>query len=153
MTFDKFYSETKDGFFKYLYYLCSDYETASDIFQESYFKMYQKYQNNPNKGLLYKIGKNTFLDIKRKKKEVYVEQDFLSSFKDEHNSVSAEKEDDVLEKMLAKLDDATRHIFTLKIINDMKYREIAEITGHSEANIKVIIHRARKTLKKHFKEV
>ena len=77
----------------------------------------------------------------------------MSSFKDEHNNVSSAKEEDVLEKMLAKLDDETRHIFTLKIINDMKYREIAEITGHSEANIKVIIHRARKTLKKHFQEV
>ncbi|TYB32489.1 MAG: sigma-70 family RNA polymerase sigma factor [Flexistipes sinusarabici] len=153
MSFDKFYFETKDGFFKYLYYLCSDYETASDIFQESYYKMYQKYQDNPNRGLLYKIGKNAFLDTKRKKKEVYVDQDFLSSFKDDYNNVSEEKEDDVLEKLLAKLDDETRHIFTLKIISDMKYREIAEITGHSEANIKVIIHRARKTLRKHFKEV
>lgn len=150
MNFDDFYSETKDNFFKYLYYFCDDHETANDIFQESYLKIYEKYRKTPSKALLYKIGKNAFLDTKRKKREITIENEFLSSF--ENTVEIGNDEDNILEKVLEKLDDDTRHIFTLKIVNDMKYKEIAEITGHSEANIKVIIHRARKTLKKHFKE-
>jgi RNA polymerase sigma-70 factor (ECF subfamily) len=45
------------------------------------------------------------------------------------------------------LEDDERDLLSLVVSSELSYRELAEITGVSEANIKVKVHRARKKLR------
>jgi len=45
-----------------------------------------------------------------------------------------------------------RNILSLRSSDNLSYKEIAEITGMSEENVKVKIHRIRKKLKNMMKE-
>jgi RNA polymerase sigma-70 factor (ECF subfamily) len=52
-----------------------------------------------------------------------------------------------LEWALENLPPAYREVFVLRVIEDMSYDEIAEITGDSVGSLKVRLHRARSLLK------
>ena len=45
------------------------------------------------------------------------------------------------------LEDDERDLLSLVVSSELSYRELAEIMGFSEANVKVKIHRARKKLR------
>ena len=49
---------------------------------------------------------------------------------------------------LQKLERDERDVLTLVVSSGLSYREIAGVTGLSEANVKVRVHRARLNLKK-----
>ncbi len=49
------------------------------------------------------------------------------------------------------LEDDERDLLSLVVSSEMPYRELAQITGISEANVKVKIHRARKKLRAYLK--
>ncbi len=50
---------------------------------------------------------------------------------------------DVIRRSLAALDDDKRLVFTLKVLHQCSYEEIAAITGFSVAKLKTDLHRAR----------
>jgi RNA polymerase sigma-70 factor (ECF subfamily) len=49
----------------------------------------------------------------------------------------------VVQRSLAKLDEDKRTVFTLKVLHQRSYEEIAEITGFSIPKLKTDLHRAR----------
>ena len=53
---------------------------------------------------------------------------------------------------MEQLGEEERDILNLVVTSGLKYKDIAEVRGCSLANIKVIVHRARKKLKKYMKE-
>jgi RNA polymerase sigma-70 factor (ECF subfamily) len=50
---------------------------------------------------------------------------------------------DVIRRSLAALDEDKRLVFTLKVLHQCSYEEIAEITGFSVSKLKTDLHRAR----------
>ena len=59
---------------------------------------------------------------------------------------------EVVQRLLEKLNEKDRLIITLLELEERSVKEIASLTGWSEANVKVRAHRARKKLK-HFYEI
>jgi RNA polymerase sigma-70 factor, ECF subfamily len=55
---------------------------------------------------------------------------------------------DVIRRSLAELDEDKRLVFTLKILHQCSYEEIAEITGFSLAKLKTDLHRARAEMRR-----
>lgn len=55
---------------------------------------------------------------------------------------------DVIRRSLAELDEDKRLVFTLKVLHQCSYDEIAEITGFSLAKLKTDLHRARAELRR-----
>ena len=55
---------------------------------------------------------------------------------------------DVIRAALAKLDEDKRTVFTLKVLHQRSYEEIAEITGFSVGKLKTDLHRARAEMRK-----
>ena len=49
---------------------------------------------------------------------------------------------------MQQLDEVERDILALAVSSDLSYREISMLTGFSEANVKVKIHRTRVKLRK-----
>jgi len=59
------------------------------------------------------------------------------------DGVLSKELNDVIRRSLAQLDEDKRLVFTLKVLHQCSYEEIAEITGFSLAKLKTDLHRAR----------
>ena len=55
---------------------------------------------------------------------------------------------EVIRRSLAALDEDKRLVFTLKVLHQCSYEEIAEITGFSIAKLKTDLHRARAEMRR-----
>ena len=55
---------------------------------------------------------------------------------------------DVIRRSLSALDEDKRLVFTLKVLHQCSYEEIAEITGYSIAKLKTDLHRARAEMRR-----
>ncbi len=55
---------------------------------------------------------------------------------------------DVIRRSLAELDEDKRLVFTLKVLHQCSYEEIAEITGFTLAKLKTDLHRARAEMRR-----
>ena len=148
-TFKDFYNQQRRKFFAYLIRRSGDYHLACDIMQESFVRLYEKYTaENHTPQLLYTIGRNLVLDSLRKRKwnPTPLEDDTQPADSQEHYLMVRDEYRRVLAAM-RQLEDDERDLLSLVVSSEMPYRELARITGISEANVKVKIHRARKKLR------
>ncbi len=148
-TFKDFYNRQRQKFFSYLIRRAGDYHLACDIMQESFTRLYEKYPaEHFTPQLLYTIGRNLVLDALRKRKYNPSEIEDVEPAADgqEHYLMVRDEYRQVLAAM-RHLEDDERDLLSLVVSSELSYREIAEITGLSEANVKVKIHRARKKLR------
>ena len=148
-TFKEFYNRQRQKFFAYLVRRAGDYHLASDIMQESFARLYEKYTAESfTPQLLYTIGRNLVLDALRKRthRPVEVEAVEQTSEGPEHYFMVRDEYRQVLAAM-RHLEDDERDLLSLVVSSELSYRELAEIMGLSEANVKVKIHRARKKLR------
>jgi RNA polymerase sigma-70 factor (ECF subfamily) len=148
-TFKDFYNRQRQKFFAYLIRRAGDYHLACDIMQESFTRLYEKYAaEHFTPQLLYTIGRNLVLDALRKRKNHPAAIDDTEPAVDsqEHYLIIRDEYRQVLAAM-RHLEDDERDLLSLVVSSELSYRELAEITGISEANVKVKIHRARKRLR------
>lgn len=144
---ENFYKDTNVQFFNYLLKLTGDMDLTYDIMQDAYIKIYENYKEY-NKSLLYKIGYNLYIDFYRKsKKNSELNINVTLSINDVEESLIVKEDYKNLLKAMQKLPLEERQILSLKVSDNLSYKEISEITSLSVANIKVKIHRARKKLK------
>jgi RNA polymerase sigma factor (sigma-70 family) len=149
-SFRSFYKKYKDKFFAYLMRSTGDYYLSSDILQESFTRYLERYGNDEQSvSLLYTIGRNLVFDAARKQSRnpsLEIDQE-ISVTDNEHHFMVREEYRRVLAAM-QQLDEVERDILALAVSSDLSYREISMLTGFSEANVKVKIHRTRVKLRK-----
>ncbi|MBN2539655.1 MAG: RNA polymerase sigma factor [Deltaproteobacteria bacterium] len=150
---DAFYRAHKNKLFSYLMRLTGEYHLSCDIMQESFIRYCQRYKEEKNLSLLYRIAKNAFLDSirKRKRDTLLDESQSDHSNSQEHTIMVREEYRRVIEAM-QKLNEDERNTLSLALNGDLSYREIGELTGTSEGNVKVKVHRARVRLKTFLRE-
>ena len=148
--FREFYSKYRDRLFAYLMRRTGDYHLSSDILQESFARYLEKYREQGyNAALLYAIARNAVVDGHRK----HVRNSPLLD-EPEHSESNPEAHLMVREdyrRILAAMQELVpeeRDVLSLVVSSDLSYREIARITGTSESNVKVRVHRARVKLKR-----
>ncbi|RPJ14390.1 MAG: RNA polymerase sigma factor [Desulfobacteraceae bacterium] len=152
-TFKDFYNRHRRKFLTYLVRRSGDYQLSCDIMQESFIRIYEKYTaENYAPQLLYTIGRNLVLDSFRRLKHApaTLEDNDQPVDSQEHDFMVRDEYRRVLDAM-QKLDDDERDLLTLVVSSEMSYREVAQIAGISEVNVKVKIHRARKKLREYLK--
>ena len=144
-----FYKNHKDKLFAYLMRMTGDYHLSSDIMQESFTRYFEHYGQDDTPSLLYTIARNTFFDhIRREKRSSSVENHQEECSVDHERVLMAREEYRRVLLALQKLDEDERDILSLVLGGDLSYREIAAISGISEANVKVKVHRSRLKLRK-----
>ena len=136
--------------FAYLMRRTGDYYLSGDIMQESFTRYFERYGNQVNSApLLFKIARNALLDDQRKthRNTSLAEEDEPNGRNPEHHLLVRAEYRRVLSAM-QQLGEAERDVLSLVVSSDMSYRDIADLTGTSEQNIKVRVHRARVRLRK-----
>lgn len=152
--FKKFYSDHKEQLFSYLMRLTGNYYLSGDILQESFTRYLENYGNKTNNvALLYKIARNVFLDIKRRKRhDSYMDGDHEDLSRDQEHDLMIRQEYKEVLSAIQRLDKDERDILALTLSRDLKYKDIANMIGISEGAIKVKVHRARVKLKEMLKK-
>jgi RNA polymerase sigma-70 factor (family 1) len=133
-----------------------DHDDADDVVQEVFIKVWKNLDSFEGNSQLftwiYRIATNEclrFLERKKKKRfwismsDASVE---LASKLDTSPHISGDEVQKKLQKALLKLPDKQRLVFNLKYFEDLKYEEMAEITGTSVGSLKASYHHAVKKI-------
>lgn len=145
--------EWADALFRFACKTTGNEEDARDIVQSSFEVLWQKKESvAPEKGkaFLFQVAYNQSVDMYRKKGRIQYQEELKHG--DSHNPSNPDLKR-VLERALAQLDDQARALVLLKDYEGYRYEEIARITGLSDTQVKVYLHRARKTLKQYLVSV
>ncbi len=142
------FNEHADALFRYCHFKIADRETAKDVLQQTFMKtwLYMSEGNEVTniKSFLYKTAGNLIIDYYRKKKplslDMLMEEGFDRGF-DESKTLQNKLDGSTALKLLRKVPDGYREILFMRYVQELSLKEIAEITGETENNIAVKIHR------------
>ena len=139
---------------KKIYHLCYGYTgdeaSANDLMQETFMKVWQNLEKFRNQALIstwiYRIAVNTCLSYLRVEKRQAKEELTDNIIETKEDDVSDKNEQvSQLYKCIAQLQENERILITM-VLDEVPYPEIAEISGISEGNLRVKIHRIKSKL-------
>ena len=144
-----------DRLFRFAFSSLRNREAAEDVVQESFARVWEKrkmvdFENA--KSYLFTIAYHAMVDeVRQKQRFTCLESCTL----DEPKSapVSYPDVNDMLHKALATLPEMQRNAVLLRDYEGYSYQEIADITGMTEAQVKINIFRARTALKNKLKSI
>lgn len=97
------------------------------------------------KSYLFTVAYHQMIDHIRKVKRIQLKEEFGEETRVQSRPANNLKK--VLEEALARLSETQRSLVLLKDYEGYSYEEIGRITGLSESQVKVYLHRARVQLK------
>jgi RNA polymerase sigma-70 factor, ECF subfamily len=162
------FDEHADALFRHAAFRLSDREKAKDLTQDTFIKAWEYLREGGEvrewKSFLYRILHNAIIDEYRRKKsrslDALVEEHSPTviaglSFDGHHEIETAVDESILIERvreLIPTLGEAEQTALTLRYIDGLSPRDIAQILGVSENVASVRIHRAVEHLKKTVKE-
>lgn len=147
--FTNLYNEYGESIKKLCLGYTGDAVLAQDLLQETFIAVWNNMQHFRADAKwstwIYRIAVNTCLTHLRKNTAtlVDIETTSLAMLPDDVNT--KEQEVQLLYKCISQLQQTDRLMITL-VLEDKPYDEIASITGITEANLRVKIHRIKKQL-------
>ena len=151
MDFETVYNRYSKDVFKFCLSLCGSCATADDITSETFLKAIKasgSFKGDCSvKVWLCQIAKNTYYDYLRKNSKLTELTDDLPVTSDFELELLNKAEALKIHKLLHKLDEPYKEIFSLRIFSELSFAEIGEIFGKSESWARVTFHRAKIKLK------
>lgn len=154
MKYIKFYNENKDKIFSYFYYnLNNDKEVAEDLTSETFLKWFEKFDTYNEEyqfsTWIFTIARNTLIDFFRKNKvEITIDEttemtysEFMQYEQDFANKIDTQNKMKQVYEVMDQLKEEQREIIVMKYLSEFSTKEISNITGKSEPNIRKIISR------------
>lgn len=146
--FEVIYENTKKGVFSMILSIVNNKAATEDLMQDTYMKMIQRirqYKKGRNfYAWLLQIAKNTALDYYRKEKRmgVYDPQENEYMFDGTYN----DPEHFAVYDMIQPLDDDEKQIVLLRIVSDLKFKDIAKAVQKPLGTVLWIYNKAIKKL-------
>ena len=137
-----------DGVYRFILKNIRNTDKAKDIVQDTFEKLWINVKNvnfEKVKSYIFTTAYHTMIDSIRKNKRIVSFEQADQSDYSTNRSYSDVGE--ILNKAIAKLPEDQRSVILLRDYEGYSYDEISEITGLSEAQVKVYIYRARVFLK------
>ncbi|MCW3084090.1 MAG: polymerase sigma factor, sigma-70 family [Bacteroidetes bacterium] len=160
MEFEEIYRTFSPKIFRLCMGYVNDKDWAKDLTQETFIQVWQKLDTFRNEAAIgtwiFRIASNICLrQIERSSKmtNIVISSEVekfpfqIEDKKEEHLTEQIE----VLYKCIATLEETERLIISL-VLEDLPQKEIAGITGISEGNLRVKIHRIKQTLTERFND-
>jgi RNA polymerase sigma-70 factor (ECF subfamily) len=137
-----------DNLYRFVLKNLRDEHFARDIVQDTFEKLWVKLESVSSlkvKTYLFTSAYHTMIDYIRKEKR-YAEAEPAETDGFQHAEGYSDLQE-VLERAVANLPEDQKAVVMLRDYEGYSYREISEITGLSESQVKVYIYRARVYLK------
>ena len=146
--------EYADAVYRFIRADLRDDDRAKDIVQDSYEKLWKhvaEIDYSVVKSWLFSTAYHTMIDIIRKEKrmtglEESEESDLLTE--SQYTDLN-----EILHAALERLPEQHRSVVLLRDYEGYSYKEIGEITGLSEAQVKINIYRGRMALKNYIGKI
>jgi len=153
MEFEEIYNTYNQKIFRLCMSYSNDRDLAKDLTQETFIQVWtnlSKFRNESSIGTwIFRIASNICLrQIERFKKNITSELPFQIEEKQEESN---DAQIAFLYKCISELQETDRLIISL-VLEEQPQKEIADILGISEGNIRVKIHRIKQLLTKKFNE-
>ena len=139
-----------------------DLNIAEDIAQDAFVDVYvykERYNGKTSfKTYLFTIGRNKAIDYIRKNKQMQYtvnieEQTEISSDEDELIDYIIQQENKgLIAHTLERMKEEYARVLILIDFEDFSYKKAADVLGKTTSQVKVLIHRARKSLRKMLEE-
>jgi RNA polymerase sigma factor (sigma-70 family) len=140
--------EYSDSVYRFIRTNLKDEERANDIVQDSYEKLWRNVTDIEYpvvKSWLFTTAYRTMIDIIRKENRMTTIDD-----QDDYDLISESQYSDlneILHLALERLPENQKSLVLLRDYEGYSYKEIGEITGLTEAQVKINIYRGRVALK------
>lgn len=158
INFEEIYCKYYKSIYRYLISITKDINIAEDIAQETFFKALKnidKYDANKNMlTWLCEIAKNTYYsEYKRRKKfqeldliefEIDTEQDIVNKIIDSEKNIE-------LLKIIHKIKEPYKEVFTLRVYGELSFKQIGEIFDKNENWARVTFYRSKLKIKEYLK--
>lgn len=153
MEFEEMYKQYSPKIFRLCMGYVNDRDWAKDLVQETFIQVWKNLHTFRNESAvstwIFRIASNICLrQIERSSKMPKAELPVQIEYK---NDSAIEEQLSILYKCIATLNETERLIISL-VLEDLPQKEIADITGIAEGNLRVKIHRIKQTLTKRFNE-
>lgn len=138
-----------DALFRFIVKNIRDQDDARDVVQDAFEKVWLKAAEVPfekGKSYLFTTAYRIMLERIRKKSRTSPIDNTLRIVPAEESKPEFDLRK-VLDEAIAKLPDDQRSVIMLRDYEGYSYKEIGDITGLTESQVKVYIFRARVTLK------
>lgn len=148
--FKQIFDDNSKKIFNLCYGYTGDVDSANDLMQETFLKVWQNLDKFRQKSLIstwiYRIAVNTCLTFLRSEKRQAKDELTENIIENKIEEYSEKNEQiAILYKSISKLEENDRLIITM-VLDELPYQQIAEISGISEGNLRVKIHRIKQKL-------
>ena len=145
--------------YRHIYYMVGNAAEAEDLTAQAFLRAWEAIERYQVRGApfvswLLRIAHNLGVSYLRSKRESSELHDGIVDTKERRNpewSYQQTAEEEMVREAIMRLREEQRQVIILRFIEDLDYREVAEIIGKSVAAIRVIQHRALNSLRKHMK--
>ena len=151
--FEEIYSNYKKPIYNYFYRCTVNIHTAEELTQDTFLKAFRYFGSfrgeSSIKTWLFKIARNILNDFNKKSGAVLEEEIEKHQLRGK-DVISIADQKLLIAITLGKLTEEQREIIVLRDINGFSYKEIGEITGYSEGQVKIGLYRARKRFRENY---
>lgn len=143
--------ELADGLYRFAWKSIGDAEEAKDMVQQAFTVLWEKREEVPpdkGKSFLFTVAYRKCMDVHRGRGRTTATErlpDYTLTETPKNNNELKK----ILQQALATLDQQSRNLVLLKDYEGYSYEEIARVTALNTTQVKVYLHRARKTLKQY----
>lgn len=146
------YNELVDQIFRFTYLKTSNKEIAQDLTSECFLSTVKYLKENEVHNLrafLFKTARNKIIDYYRQKgRVIYSDEAVLANEEISGKDELVNKQDaKLMAEKIRLLNDDDREVLTLRYLDDLDIKEIADIVGKSQMATRVQIFRALKKAK------
>jgi RNA polymerase sigma-70 factor (ECF subfamily) len=137
-----------DNLYRFIIKNLKDAPMAEDIIQDTFEKLWVRLEEvsaQKVRSYLFTTAYHTMIDCIRKEKR-YLKLDQTGVYEESRTEQYSDL-GEILEKAVQNLPEDQKAVVMLRDYEGYSYREIAEITGLTETQVKVYIYRARVFLK------
>jgi RNA polymerase sigma factor (sigma-70 family) len=143
-----------DSIYRFALKTLGNSDKARDIVQDSFERLWIRHENvdfQKSKSYLFTTAYHACIDSIRMDKR----QGAIEEVKESRYSTSNDFSDlqEILHDALAKLPEIQRSVILLRDYEGYSYQEIEELTGLTEAQVKVYIYRARLAMKEYIGQI
>ncbi len=144
----------------FIYDMVGHRDLAEELTQETFVRAYKslKALRDETKlstwlfGIAKNVAREQLRSRHRDNNRVELDEEGVNEMRDERMPPDREllerELNGVIRSALAALDEDKRTVFTLKVLHQRSYEEIAEITGYSIPKLKTDLHRARAEMRR-----
>jgi len=137
-----------DNLYRFVLKTVKDKDIAKDIVQDTYEKLWLKVsdvESTNAKSYMFTTAYRTTIDFIRREKKKELWKDEYEETQSHNNQYKDLKQ--ILNEAVDRLPEIQRSVVLLRDYEGYEYKEIGEITGLTESQVKVYIFRARQFLK------